>query len=99
MESITTTPQFSEQELIRRCKLEELRNLGIDPYPAAEFTVNVTAKDKIIRPLISSSVSNYLALMFLILICAIAAKASGEQSAANSALPPARERKIGVQIH
>ncbi|CAN5910716.1 lysine--tRNA ligase [soil metagenome] len=45
MEPTTSTPQFSEQELIRRGKLDELRKLGIDPYPAAEFTVNVTAKD------------------------------------------------------
>jgi lysyl-tRNA synthetase, class II len=39
------TQQLSEQELVRRQKLEELRKLGIDPYPAEEFTVNVTAKD------------------------------------------------------
>jgi lysyl-tRNA synthetase class 2 len=45
MESTTSTPQLSEQEIIRRNKLEELRKLGIDPYPAAEFSVNVTAKD------------------------------------------------------
>ncbi|CAN5188867.1 lysine--tRNA ligase [soil metagenome] len=45
METITSPQEFSEQELIRRGKLEELRKLGIDPYPAAEFPVNVTAKD------------------------------------------------------
>src|SRR6185295_14041370 len=45
MESTSTTPQFSEQEIVRRNKLEEIRKLGIDPYPAAEFKVNVTAKD------------------------------------------------------
>jgi len=33
-------PNFSEQELIRRQKLEELRKLGIDPFPAATFPVN-----------------------------------------------------------
>lgn len=37
--------QLSEQEIVRRQKLDELRKLGIDPYPAEEFTVNVTAKD------------------------------------------------------
>src|SRR5678810_31877 len=34
------TAQFSEQELIRREKLEELKKLGIDPYPAALYPVN-----------------------------------------------------------
>lgn len=37
--------QLSEQEIVRRQKLDELRKLGIDPYPAEEFPVNVTAKD------------------------------------------------------
>lgn len=30
---------FSEQELVRREKLKELQQLGIDPYPAASFEV------------------------------------------------------------
>jgi len=34
------TAQLSEQELIRREKLAELRKLGIDPYPAALYPVN-----------------------------------------------------------
>lgn len=37
--------ELSEQEILRRNKLEELKKLGIDPYPAEEFTVNVTAED------------------------------------------------------
>jgi len=36
---------LSEQEIIRRESLAKLRELGIDPYPAAEFPVNATAKD------------------------------------------------------
>ncbi len=36
---------LSEQEQIRRNTLTELRNLGIEPYPAEEFEVNVNAKD------------------------------------------------------
>lgn len=36
---------LSEPEIIRRQKLEQLRQLGIEPYPAEEFKVNVTAKD------------------------------------------------------
>ncbi|MBO7577087.1 MAG: lysine--tRNA ligase [Bacteroidales bacterium] len=34
--------ELSEQEIIRRKKLEDLLNLGIDPYPAAEYEVNAT---------------------------------------------------------
>jgi lysyl-tRNA synthetase class 2 len=36
---------LSEQELQRRQKLSELKAMGIDPYPADEFKVNVTAAD------------------------------------------------------
>ena len=37
--------ELSEQEVIRRNKLEEITKLGIDPYPAALYEVNATAKD------------------------------------------------------
>jgi lysyl-tRNA synthetase class 2 len=37
--------ELSEQEVIRRQKSEELRSLGIDPYPAELFEINVSAKD------------------------------------------------------
>lgn len=37
--------ELSEQEELRRHKLAELKKLGIDPYPAEEFKVNVTAAD------------------------------------------------------
>lgn len=36
---------LSEQELLRRQKREDLIKLGIDPYPAEMFDVNVTAED------------------------------------------------------
>ncbi len=36
--------QLSEQELVRRQKLEKLRDLGINPYPADLFPVNHTSK-------------------------------------------------------
>ena len=36
---------LSEQEELRRTKLVELRKLGINPYPAEEFKINVTAQD------------------------------------------------------
>ena len=36
--------QLSEQEIIRREKLTKLREMGIDPYPAALYPVNATSK-------------------------------------------------------
>jgi lysyl-tRNA synthetase class 2 len=36
---------LSEQEQIRRASVDELRKLGIDPYPAAEYRTNVFAQD------------------------------------------------------
>ncbi|MBI9066978.1 MAG: lysine--tRNA ligase [Salinivirgaceae bacterium] len=36
---------LSEQEIIRRNSLEELRKLGIDPYPAAAYPVNTSTDD------------------------------------------------------
>jgi lysyl-tRNA synthetase class 2 len=37
--------ELSEQEVIRRNSLNQLRELGIDPYPAEEFIINATAAD------------------------------------------------------
>ncbi|QYN49350.1 lysine--tRNA ligase [Apibacter sp. ESL0432] len=37
--------QLSEQELIRREKLQKLKDAGIDPYPAAEYKVTHTAQE------------------------------------------------------
>ena len=36
---------LSEQEILRREALTELRNLGIEPYPAKEFTTTAYSKD------------------------------------------------------
>ena len=38
-----STQHLSEQEIIRREKLNALQQLGVDPYPAAEFPVNITS--------------------------------------------------------
>lgn len=35
--------ELSEQEIVRREALKKLKELGIDPYPAAEFPVNILA--------------------------------------------------------
>ncbi len=37
--------ELSEQEQIRRKALDDLRNMGIDPFPAAEFPINVTSQE------------------------------------------------------
>lgn len=36
--------ELSEQEIIRRNSLQKLRDLGINPYPAEEFKINITAR-------------------------------------------------------
>ena len=37
--------QLNEQEQLRRNSLEEIRNLGINPYPAEKFPVNANSKE------------------------------------------------------
>src|SRR6056297_4192171 len=37
--------ELNEQEIIRRQSLEELRKLGINPYPAEEFETNTNSKE------------------------------------------------------
>ncbi len=37
--------ELSEQEQLRRKSLQALRDLGIDPYPAARFEVNASARE------------------------------------------------------
>lgn len=36
---------LNEQEVVRRNSLEELKKLGIDPYPAAQYHVNTNSKE------------------------------------------------------
>ena len=36
---------LSEQELVRRENLQKIRDLGIDPYPAEGFPVNVLSQE------------------------------------------------------
>ena len=36
--------QLSEQEIVRREKLTKLRELGINPYPAALYPVDATSQ-------------------------------------------------------
>jgi len=37
--------ELSEQEVIRRNSLQKMKELGIDPFPAAQFPVNVSTKE------------------------------------------------------
>ena len=37
--------ELSEQEQFRRNSLNELKKLGIEPYPAAEYPVNTNSQD------------------------------------------------------
>lgn len=45
MRKILRMQELSEQEIVRREALKKLEELGIDPYPAAEFPVNILATD------------------------------------------------------
>jgi lysyl-tRNA synthetase class 2 len=49
--------ELSEQEVIRRNSLKKLRELGIDPYPAAEYKVNATSTE--IKDNFSEEKENY----------------------------------------
>ncbi len=37
--------ELSEQEIVRRNSLNTMREMGIDPYPAAEFPVDAYSDD------------------------------------------------------
>ena len=37
--------ELSEQEIVRRNNLQQMRELGIDPYPAAEYPTNAFSTD------------------------------------------------------
>lgn len=49
--------ELSEQEVIRRNSLHKLRELGIDPYPAAQYHVNATTSE--IKENFSEEKKNY----------------------------------------
>ena len=45
LRKILRMQELSEQEIVRREALQKLIDLGIDPYPAAEFPVNILANE------------------------------------------------------
>ncbi len=54
--------ELSEQEIIRRNSLQELINLGINPYPAAKYEIDATAKE--INENFDSEKGNYQNISF-----------------------------------
>ena len=42
---MAATDNLSEQEQVRRTSLEEIRKLGINPYPAAQYPVNISTAE------------------------------------------------------
>ncbi len=54
--------ELSEQEIIRRNSLKKLRDLGIDPYPAAEYKINATSTE--IKENFSEEKNNYQEVIF-----------------------------------
>lgn len=52
-----TTISLSEQEIIRRSSLQKLREMGIDPFPAAQYPVNALTAE--IRKDFSPGSGNY----------------------------------------
>ena len=60
--------ELSEQEILRRNSLEELRKLGIEPYPAELYPVNTTAKE-IHKPLRIILLDVIAFTSFQILVC------------------------------
>jgi lysyl-tRNA synthetase class 2 len=44
-DNVMNPVELSEQEVFRRNSLEQLRKLGIDPYPAAEYVTNAYSKE------------------------------------------------------
>ena len=54
--------ELSEQEGIRRNSLQKMRELGIDPYPAAEYKINATSTE--IKDNFSTEKNNFQEVAF-----------------------------------
>lgn len=52
-----STLDLSEQEIVRRSSMQKMLEMGIDPYPAAQFPVNVSALE--IKEKYSPELNNY----------------------------------------
>ena len=49
--------ELSEQEIVRRNSMQKMKEMGINPYPAAEFPVNVSTSE--IRENYKPELNNY----------------------------------------
>ncbi len=81
---------LSEQEQIRRQSLDELRKLGIDPYPAAMFPVNVTTKE---------IASNYSAEANNFQDVAIAGRLMGKRIMGSASFAELQDEKGRIQLY
>lgn len=81
---------LSEQEQIRRQSLDELRKLGIDPYPAAMFPVNVTTKE--ITSNYSSESNNFQDV-------AIAGRLMGKRIMGSASFAELQDEKGRIQLY
>ncbi|MFO7370285.1 MAG: lysine--tRNA ligase [Bacteroidales bacterium] len=81
---------LSEQEQIRRQSLDELRKLGIDPYPAAMFPVNVTTKE--IASNFSAEANNFQDV-------AIAGRLMGKRIMGSASFAELQDEKGRIQLY
>lgn len=82
--------ELSEQEVIRRQALDELRKLGIDPYPAAMFPVNATTED--IRTGFSPEQGNFSSV-------AIAGRLMGKRIMGSASFAELQDEKGRIQLY
>jgi lysyl-tRNA synthetase class 2 len=82
--------ELSEQEVIRRQALDELRKLGIDPYPAAMFPVNATTEE--IRTQFSPEAGNFTEV-------SIAGRLMGKRIMGSASFAEMQDEKGRLQIY
>ncbi|MBN2481440.1 MAG: lysine--tRNA ligase [Bacteroidales bacterium] len=81
---------LSEQEVIRRQALDEIRQLGIDPYPAESFPVNVSTEE--IKRNFSEAEKNYQDV-------SIAGRLMGKRIMGSASFAEIQDGKGRIQIY
>ncbi len=82
--------ELSEQEQLRRESLAELRKLGIEPYPAAAYNVNVTTEE--IKKQFSEEKKNYQDV-------SIAGRIMSRRIMGNASFAELQDEKGRIQIY
>lgn len=82
--------ELSEQEAIRRNSLKKLRELGIDPYPAAEYKVNATSTE--IQQNFSEEKENYKEVI-------LAGRLMGRRIMGKASFAELQDHKGRIQIY